>query len=131
MIRYLGAYGATAVAFVVLDALWLTFVGPRLYKPLLNDILASRVQLAPAVVFYVLYVAGVVALAVRPAGTLREAAILGAILGLVSYGTYALTDQAILKIWATRITVLDMGWGAIASAAGAAAGYVALRKLSA
>jgi uncharacterized membrane protein len=66
-------------------------------------------------------------LAIRSAGGWREAALLGAALGLVAYGTYALTDQAILKVWATKLTVLDMAWGAFATAAAATAGYWASR----
>lgn len=130
MTKWLYAYGASALAFVVLDAAWLTLVGPKLYKPVIGEIMTGQVRLAPAVIFYVLYVAGIVVLAIRGAGSWREAAVLGAILGLVAYGTYALTDQAILKFWSTKLTVLDMAWGAVATAAAAAAGYWASRQAS-
>lgn len=122
MIRYLATYGATAAVFVTLDALWLTFVGPKLYKPVIGEILTGQVRIAPAVIFYLLYVVGILVLAVRPSKSLVEAAVLGAVLGLVAYGTYALTDQAILKVWATRLTVADMFWGAVATGAAALAG---------
>lgn len=128
MIKWLYAYGATALAFVVLDGVWLALVGPKLYKPVIGEIMTGQVRIAPAVVFYLLYVAGIVVLAIRGAGSLREAAVLGAVLGLVAYGTYALTDQAILKFWATKLTVVDMAWGAIATAMAAAAGYWASRQ---
>lgn len=128
MVKWLYAYGATALAFVVLDAAWLTLVGPKLYKPVIGEIMTGQVRIAPAVVFYVLYIAGIVVLAIRSAGGWREAAVLGAILGLVAYGTYALTDQAILKLWSTKLTVLDMAWGAVATSLAAAAGYWASRQ---
>lgn len=127
MIKWIYAYGAAAVTFVALDGAWLALVGPKLYKPVIGEILADQVRLWPAVIFYVLYIAGVVVLAIRSAGGWREAALLGAALGLVAYGTYALTDQAILKVWATKLTVLDMAWGAFATAAAATAGYWASR----
>jgi uncharacterized membrane protein len=127
MIKWVYAYGAAAVTFVALDGAWLALVGPKLYKPVIGEILADQVRLWPAVIFYVLYIAGVVVLAIRSAGGWREAALLGAALGLVAYGTYALTDQAILKVWATKLTVLDMAWGAFATAAAATAGYWASR----
>lgn len=130
MIRWLGAYGATAAAFVVLDGLWLTFVGPKLYKPVIGEIMTGQVRIAPAVVFYLLYIAGLLFLAIRPANAMRDAVVAGAVLGLVAYGTYALTDQAILKFWATKLTLLDMAWGATASAVAAGVGWWALRKLS-
>ena len=128
MTKWFYAYGAAALAFVVLDGAWLALVGPKLYKPVIGEIMTGQVRLAPAVVFYVLYIAGIVVLAIRGAGGLREAALLGAILGLVAYGTYALTDQAILKLWSTKLTVVDMAWGAVATAAAAAAGYWASGK---
>jgi uncharacterized membrane protein len=127
MIKWVYAYGAAAVTFVALDGAWLALVGPKLYKPVIGEILTDQVRLWPAVIFYVLYIAGVVVLAIRSAGGWREAALLGAALGLVAYGTYALTDQAILKVWATKLTVLDMAWGAFATAAAATAGYWASR----
>ena len=67
MMKYLAAYGGTALALVILDALWLTFAGPKLYRPIIGEILADKVNFGPAVVFYFLYVFGVVMLAVRPA----------------------------------------------------------------
>lgn len=131
--KYLYGYFATAIAFVILDALWLTFVGPKLYKPVIGEIMTGQVRIAPAIIFYVLYIAGIQVLAVRPAlasGSWVEAAVLGAVLGLVAYGTYALTDQAILKVWATKLTVLDMMWGAVATSAGAVAGMLAASRLA-
>lgn len=130
MIRYLAAYGAVALVFLVLDGLWLTLAANRLYRSAIGEIMADQIRLAPAIAFYLLYVAGIVGLAVRPAGSWLEALVLGAFLGLVAYGTYALTDQAILKVWATRLTLADMSWGALATAIAAAAGYYAFRRFS-
>lgn len=133
MMKYLAAYGGTALALVVLDALWLTFAGPKLYRPIIGEILADKVSFAPAVAFYFLYVFGVVVLAVRPAmtsGKWTEALALGVILGVVAYGAYDLTNQATLKVWSTRITLIDLAWGAFLTAAGALAGYFASRLVS-
>jgi uncharacterized membrane protein len=134
MIRYAAAYGAAALLFVLLDACWIGLVGIKLYKSVIGEIMTGQIRIMPALLFYVLYIAAVVVLAVRPAlasNSWVEAALLGAVLGLAAYGTYALTDQAILKVWATRLTLLDMMWGAAASAAAASAGYFAARSLSA
>jgi uncharacterized membrane protein len=126
--RYIAAYLASAAVFAVIDAAWITLLGPKIYKPIIGEILADTVRIGPAAVFYVLYIAGIVALAVSPALKAvgwRQAAISGAVLGLVAYGTYDLTNQATLKIWATRITALDMAYGALATALAAAVGYLA------
>ena len=126
--RYLVGYLGAAVVFALIDAAWITLLGPKIYKPIIGDILADQVRLASAVAFYVLYIAGIVALVVAPAlrdGHWKRAAVTGAILGVVAYGTYDLTNQATLKVWATRITLLDMTYGALATALAATAGYLA------
>ena len=131
MFPYLAAYGASALAFVAADAVWLTLAGPRLYRPALGPLLADRLNGAAAVVFYLVYVFGVVALAIAPAlrtGQWRSAAWSGLILGLVAYGTYDLTNQATLRVWATRLTVIDMAWGGVLTALVATLGFLAARK---
>lgn len=133
MTRWIAAYFATAAAFVVLDAGWLTFVGPKLYRPIRDELLSGQVRLAPAVLFYIIYIAGLVWLTVRPAlesGRWQEAAISGAIFGLVAYGTYALTDHAVMKVWTSAMTVGDMAWGATASSAAALIGYLVARAVT-
>jgi uncharacterized membrane protein len=131
MLPYLAAYGASALAFVVADAVWLTLAGPRLYRPVLGPLLAERLNGAAAIAFYLIYVFGVVALAVAPAlrtGQWRTAAWSGLVLGVVAYGTYDLTNQATLKLWATRLTVFDMAWGGALTALAATVGFLAARK---
>jgi len=125
----IAAYGAAALAFVVLDGLWLSLVGPKIYKPVIGDLLLGSVRPMPAVLFYVLYIGGIVFLAVRPAvrAGWTEALIGGLVLGLVAYGTFDLTNHAILKAWSWRITLTDMVWGSFASGMGALAGLWAWR----
>jgi uncharacterized membrane protein len=135
MSPYLIAYGASAALFLALDACWIAFVGVKAYRAAIGEImLQGQIRIAPAIAFYILYIAALVILAIRPAlqsGSWVEAALLGAVLGLAAYGTYALTDQSILKVWATQLTLLDMAWGAAVSAAAATAGYLAARQFSA
>ena len=133
MMKYLAGFGGAAVAIVVLDAAWLTLAGPKIYRPVLGELLADKVRIAPAVAFYCLYVLGVFILAVRPAiksGQWTEAMWLGLVLGLVAYGCYDLTNQATLKVWSTNITLIDLTWGALLSATGAVAGFFASRLLA-
>lgn len=132
MLVYLIAYVASGVVFVASDVAWLTLAGPRLYKPLLGPLLADKLNGAAAAAFYLLYLAGVAFLAIMPAlkgGGWRVAALHGLVLGLVAYGTYDLTNQATLRIWATRLTVADMTWGGALTAAAAVAGYLAAQRL--
>jgi uncharacterized membrane protein len=132
MMRPLIAYLTTGLVFMAMDATWLALAGPALYKPEIGAMLADKVSPAPAAIFYLLYVGGLVYFAVLPgaaAGKLTKAAIAAAILGLVAYGAYDLTNAATLKVWSTKVTVADLCWGAFASAVAATVGAFATRKL--
>ncbi|MBA3812310.1 MAG: DUF2177 family protein [Caulobacteraceae bacterium] len=128
MARWLVAYLASGLVVAALDAVWLTLTNARLYRAALGAILTPGFRPVPAVLFYLLYLAGVVIFAVAPAirdGRWTTAAMMGALFGLFCYATYDLTNQATLIVWATRITVLDIAWGTALTAAGATAGYLA------
>lgn len=134
MLKWLIVYGASAAVFVAGDMAWLSVMGPRLYRPVLGPLLADKPRLSPALAFYLLYLVGVLVLAVAPAlkgADLRRALTSGAVLGLVAYATYDLTNQATLRSWATRLTLADMAWGALLTAAAAGAGFLAGRAVSA
>lgn len=124
------AYLATAVVFLGIDASWLTLTASRLYRPLLGDILVDGFNLAPAMLFYVIYIAGIVYFAVQPAfgtGSAVTAAMNGAIFGFVAYATYDLTNQATLKNWPVQVTIADLCWGTILTGTAAALGFLIAR----
>lgn len=133
MLKFAAAYLAAGLVFAALDAVWLTQVGPRLYRPALAPLLTDGFRLPPAIAFYLIYIAGVVALAVLPAaregGGLVRAAGFGAMLGFVAYATYDLTNQATLKVWPLKVTLVDIAWGTVLTACAAAAGHAAYRWL--
>lgn len=118
------AYAAAAVVFLVLDAIWLTLMADRLYRPAIGHLMLERFALAPAAAFYAIYLAGVVVFAVSPAlgsGRWLTALGLGALLGLMAYATYDLTNQATLKDWSWTVTIADLCWGTFVTAVAAAA----------
>lgn len=125
MARHLAtAYGVVAIVFLVLDALWLSTMTERLYRPAIGHLMQPGFAWAPAVIFYTLYVAGVVYFAVLPgleAGHWATALGRGALLGLLAYATYDLTNQATLKGWPWHMTLVDACWGAFATAVAAGA----------
>ncbi|PIB96346.1 DUF2177 family protein [Caulobacter sp. X] len=130
MIKILAAYLGAALTMLALDAVWLTQMSPRLYQPRIGELLAAKPSLPPAVVFYLLYVAGIVLLAVLPAlreGGWKRLLIHAAAFGLVAYATYDLTNQATLKTWSTTITLVDMAWGTFITTVSASAGFAAAR----
>jgi uncharacterized membrane protein len=133
MIRLAIAYICTAVIFIVLDGGFLSLVGPKLYRPEIGSLLGGSVRLTPAVLFYLLYIAGLVYFCVRPtAGQVWSAPLIaGAMLGLVAYGTYDLTCHSVMKVWSWKVTLIDMAWGMIASALAATGGSLATAALAA
>jgi uncharacterized membrane protein len=128
--KWIVAYAATGLAFGALDALWLGWAGKALYRPALGDLLAPSFRPAPAIVFYVLYVAALVWFAVRAgqAGGIGMAVLNGALLGAICYATYDLTNQATLKVWPVHVTLIDICWGAFASALAAGVGWWAASR---
>lgn len=130
---YLVAYVASMIVFVGLDAVWLSLMGPRLYRPVLGDMMAEKLNAPAAIAFYLVYGLGVMVLAIAPAlreGAGSRAALKGAALGLVAYATYDLTNQATLRAWATRLTLADMAWGATLTALAAYAGFQTARLMA-
>lgn len=128
MLRYAVAWLGAGLLLAGLDAVWLTTTNASLYRPILGQVLAASPRPVPAVLFYVIYLVGVVVFAVAPAirsGRWRDATIMGALLGFFCYATYDLTNQATLVVWATKITLLDLCWGTFLTASGATAGYFA------
>lgn len=117
---------ATGLVFAIADAIWLSQMGPRLYRPMIGEILADKPNVAAMLAFYVIYISGIVYFAVNPAlreGDLMRAVISGAALGFIAYATYDLSNQATLKVWDTRITLIDLAWGTFATGLAAGAGY--------
>jgi uncharacterized membrane protein len=119
------AYAATAVVFLGLDAVWLTAMADRLYRPVLGHLMLDRFELAPAIAFYIVYLVGVVVFAVMPGLESRRwttALGLGSLLGVVAYATYDLTNQATLRDWPWRVTIADLCWGTLVTGVAAAVG---------
>lgn len=124
------AYAATAVVFFALDFVWLSLAVSRLYKPLLGTLLRDSPNLPVAAAFYLVYVVGLVVFAVLPsaaAGSWLMALGLGALLGLVAYGTYDFTNLSTLNNWPLMVTLVDLAWGVSVSAVAALGGYAAVK----
>ena len=121
--KVLFAYLGTLFAFLVLDGLWLgVLMGPT-YKTLLGSLMLDQPRVLPAALFYLLYGLGCVVFVVLPSGSWQRAARLGALLGLVAYGTYDLSNWATLQGWSAALAVMDMAWGTFLTAICCSFGY--------
>lgn len=129
---YAVVYVFILLPFCLLDGLWLTFMGPQLYRPTLGDILLPSLNAPPAMAFYLVYPIGIFVFACLPAlktGSIATALIYGALYGALAYATYDLTNYATLRNWTLLISVLDIAWGAFASATAAAVAYYVTRAV--
>lgn len=124
------AYLFAFVAFAVMDGVWLAVVASDFYAETLGYIMREQIVWASALVFYALYIGGVAYFASLPAvhaGSWKKALGNGALLGLVAYGTYDLTNHATLQGWPFIVVVVDMAWGATVTSVMAIAGYYGAR----
>ncbi len=119
--EFIKHYLVVAGIFVAIDAVWLTVVAKTFYTQQLGNLLRKKAKLPPAILFYVLYVAGMVIFALNPAlgtgaadgqGSLSHAALYGGLLGLLMYATYDLTNLSTLRNWPVKVAIVDMIWGA-------------------
>jgi len=125
MITWVRVYAVTLIVFLAVDAVWLAFIGGPLYTATIGPLLADQVRIFPAVVFYLLHVTGILVLVLplaRQRGSIAAAAFYGAVFGLCTYGTYDLTNHAVLKLWTWPLTLIDMTWGALVTGLAASAG---------
>jgi len=129
---YLKLYLCTLVGFLAIDAVWLTVVARGFYRRQLGFLLSDQPQWWAAIIFYLLFVVGLLVFAIAPglqAGSLRKVLLLGAFFGLVTYATYDLTNLATVKNWPWLVTLVDMAWGTVLAAAVSGIGYFAGRWL--
>ena len=123
MTKYLILYAACALIFFPLDFIWLSTMGKGFYQRELGGLLLERPNLVIAGLFYLAYLVGVVALVAAPAeGDVMKALLMGAVLGLVAYGTYDLTNLSTVKGFTPMVAVVDMAWGTALTALTAAGG---------
>jgi uncharacterized membrane protein len=133
MKTFFAAYAFGGVAFLVIDIAWLSTMGRIFYRPALGSMLLEKFNPVPALAFYLLYVVGIVVFAIGPAlqaGSVTAAFGYGLLFGLCSYATYDLSNLATLKGWPISVTLVDMGWGGLATGIAAALGCWGVQLLT-
>ena len=125
-LQFLAAYGVTLVVMAALDGAWLGWLAKDFYKAQLGTLMTDSVRIAPAALYYLLYPVAIVFLALVPSGSLGEAALRSAVLGLTAFGVYDLTNYSILRGYTLQMTVVDMAWGTFATAVGGSVAYAAV-----
>ena len=106
------------VIFLAIDALWLGLIAPKFYKNHIGHLMAERPNFIAAIIFYLLFIVGLVYFVVMPAveaGSISKVLLAGALFGFMTYATYDLTNLATLKDWPIIVTVVDLIWGTFLS----------------
>ena len=110
-----------AVVMAVIDLFWLGIVARKMYQKYIGFLLAPKTNVPAAVLFYTIFIIGLVAFVIVPAldapNQLQHAVTHGLLWGLCTYATYDLTNLATVKNWPVTLTVIDLVWGSFISAA--------------
>jgi uncharacterized membrane protein len=124
-------YIAALLVFLALDAIWLGFIARDFFVEQMGPLLRDDPNFVVAALFYLVFVAGILYFAVIPGlreGSLMVAVLNGAFLGLLAYGTYDITNLAVLKGYPPLLAAVDMAWGTFLSGLTAGAGYYAAKN---
>jgi uncharacterized membrane protein len=118
MVQYLKVYGVALSVFLVVDLIWIGIIARTFYQDQLGFILASSPNWTAAIIFYLMFVAGLLFFAVVPGlkeTGLKDSLFRAALFGILTYGTYDLTNLALIEGWPVLVTVVDIIWGMILS----------------
>jgi uncharacterized membrane protein len=114
--RFILLFVITTLIFFAIDMVWLGFIAKSFYRQRLGFILSESVNWKAAIIFYLLYVVGIIYFAIYPALVAQnwnDALINGAMLGFLCYATYDLTNMATIAKWPLTVVIVDMAWGTI------------------
>ncbi|MHB1155191.1 MAG: DUF2177 family protein [Eubacteriales bacterium] len=126
MTRNILSYFIILAVFLVLDIAWIGFIAKKFYNKMLGFLMKKKPNLSAAVIFYMLYIFGLLFFVVNPAlskDSQLYAFIAGGLFGLISYSTYDLTNLATIKDWPLKLTIIDLIWGSVLSAVTSLASY--------
>jgi uncharacterized membrane protein len=112
--NFVKMYIIAFLIFLVIDAIWLGLVAPKFYKAQIGHLMSDKPNLIAALVFYLVFIVGVVYFVVNPAieaQSMSKLLISGILFGFITYATYDLTNLATLKDWPITVTIVDLIWG--------------------
>ncbi|MBU4210424.1 DUF2177 family protein [Patescibacteria group bacterium] len=129
---FIKTYLITLPVFLAIDLVWLSLIARKFYAQHLGYLMKTNVNFVAAGLFYLLFVVGLVIFSVLPAlekNSWTQALFLGALLGLISYATYDLTNLATIKDWPLVVTIVDMVWGTVLGTSVSLVSYFIVSKI--
>ena len=131
MKQYISTYIATIVTFLALDGLWLGFFAKDFFQTQLADFMIDSVNIPVALLFYLVYVVGIIIFVIKPGlekGNAKSVFMYGALFGFICYAAYDLTNLATLQDWPIPVVIVDLIWGTLGTGASAVVGYWVSKK---
>ena len=122
----------TSLVFLVIDVIWLSFATKSFYRPLIGSLLTDKPVIWAAALFYILYVVGISIVVIQPCihdSSIVKSIYIGFVFGLVAYGTYNLTNMAVLKGWSPTVVFVDTFWGGSLTALSAGTGIFCKKNI--
>ena len=122
----------SSIIFLIVDVIWLSYATKSFYRPLLGDLISDKPVLWAAGLFYLLYMFGMAVIVIQPCiehNGLTKSLYTGFIFGLVAYGTYNLTNMAVIKDWSPTVVFVDMFWGGFLTSVSATTGIYLAKKI--
>lgn len=133
MTKIIITYVVTLIAFIAIDMIWLVWLARATYVAEMGDLLRKQPNMVAAVIFYLVYAAGLMFFAISPglkSGSIVQTVALAAALGFVAYGTYDLTNLSVMNGFNVKIAVIDLIWGTCLSAMVATVTFLVISKLT-
>ena len=124
---YVRLFGITLFIFLAIDMVWLGWIARTFYKKHIGHLLKKNVNWLAAVIFYLIFIAGLIFFVIHPAlinNSFSYALLAGGLFGLVTYSTYDLTNHATVKGWPLTVTLADLAWGSFLASATASLSYL-------
>ena len=130
MNRYVVLYLATLIVLIPIDFLFLGVVAKGFFTSEVGDML-GEIRPLPAVLFYVIYVAGILIFVSGPiSATWQTTLSYGALFGLFCYATFDLTSLSLLKHWTWPVVAVDVCWGSLVTGLSATVGLLVANRLA-
>ena len=129
---YIKNFLITFVVFMTIDLIWLGVVAKKLYNKYLGYIMAKNINWIAAIVFYIIFIVGLLMFVIYPAlekNSIQYLILYGMAYGFITYSTYDLTNLATLKDWPIQITIIDLIWGTTLSTLTSFFSYMIINKL--
>jgi uncharacterized membrane protein len=125
-------YAVSVPVFFVIDMIWLGVIARGFYRKALENFLTPNINWAAAIIFYFLFLAGILVFALLPGMEKKSLAYtvgMAALFGFIAYATYDLTNLATLRDWPVAMSIVDMIWGAFLSASTAGVTYMIMSRV--